>query len=199
MKGQRYAPSLMEFSAKKEQRQDARCQAPSGRDRLFCATVSAPVVYLPKLAATEPHSLAYRPRAACKHNLFLHWRVEEYDSDVVDTAPKTRRRAFDPDAALETSIRATFSSGVIVCWSSRFPLDGSDLHGDQTFSCFLASVVVQPLCADELLPDSIAVRNHVEDMEVHHLLRFDLATSTFSRRTSMPVLLSCTSFPESSS
>ena len=89
--------------------------------------------------------------------------------------PKIRWQAFDSVAALEISIRVTFSGGTIK-WLSRASLQYINLHDKQTVSCFLTSVVVvRPLCADELLADSIARRNIIEDMVFRHFLHFGSA------------------------
>ena len=99
--------------------------------------------------------------------LLLHWQVEEFNSDV---------GVVDPVG----------SGGQHSChfprWRHRvvivaFHLECCEVHGDQTFSCFLASVVVQLLCTDELLPDSLTLKNLVGDMP--KTIRFLLCIPSF--------------------
>ena len=52
------------------------------------------------------------------------------------------------------------------------PFERSDLHDNETRSCCLAPVVVQPRCVNELLRDSVELRNFVEDMVLRQFLHF---------------------------
>ena len=82
--------------------------------------------------------------------ILLHWRVGSM---------RLGCRGY-PRRVVEPSIQSPLWRPAFVQRSAAASLrDCSDLHGDQTFSCFLASVVVQPLCTVELLPDSLTLRN----------------------------------------
>ena len=94
--------------------------------------------------------------------LLLHWRVEECDSDVVDTQDASSSRRSCRHSVDQHSRHFQQCRHRVIVVSFLFGC--SYLPSDQTFSCFLASVVVQPLCTDELLPDSLTLRNLVEDI-----------------------------------
>ena len=204
MIGQSYVTSLVEVSARNNDKtheinlmQGAiDCFLPQPA-RLTCTVQSSPQQnHKPPLTDSTWHANV---------SLIIHWRVEECDLDVVDTqnassSLRSSRRSGDQHSCHFQRWRYR----VIVV---SLPFLCSDLHGDQTSSCLLASVVLHPLCTDELLSSCFTLKNLVEDMMVHHLIHFRFATLTFSREISMPVLLFYTrrsrtkfiSFPESSS
>ena len=106
--------------------------------------------------------------------LFLSWRVVECDSDVVYTQDAWSRLRSSGCSGDQHSCHFRRWRHRVV--TVAFLLECCNFHGDLSFSNFLASVVVQPLCTDELLPDGLTLRNFVEDVMVHHLLHFSLAT-----------------------
>ena len=82
--------------------------------------------------------------------MFFHWRVEECDTSVVDTQDSLASLRSSRRSSDEHSCHIQRRRHRVIVVTVLF--ERSNLHSNQTFSRFLAFVVVQPLCADGLAP-----------------------------------------------
>ena len=110
-------------SKSKEQRPDARNQAPPVHERAF---LTQPVCLA--CAAHGASEQCHTPQLTdfARHankEMFFHWCVERRTSEIV--VPKTRWRALGPVATLEINILATFSVGFTERQSSLCPANAA--------------------------------------------------------------------------
>ena len=117
----------------------------------------------------------YRPHVACERKspppLARGQNATQMSCDTQDASSRLSiqsplwRPTFLPLSAVASSLGCRRAS----------PSNAAISMATERYRSFIASVFVQPLCTDELPPDSLTLRNLVEDMMVHHFLHLSLA------------------------